>query len=94
MSQPPSPFRLGVPTQGNPFTRAVKATLPSLAAPAVTTSTGASAKRGNPFLTAMNTESPEFKEHYGVNKPLKDAMFLGYRDEKPVFGGSRLFILY
>ena len=94
MSQPPSPFRLGIPAQNNPFAKAVKATLPSIATAPVTTSTGASAKRGNPFLTAMNTESAEFRESYGVNKPLKEAMFLGYRDEKPVFGGGRLFILY
>ncbi|WP_373532437.1 hypothetical protein [Vampirovibrio sp.] len=94
MSQPPLPFRLGAPVSGNPFSRAVKATLPSLAATPVTTSAGATTKRSNPFLSAMNTESQEFKENYGVNKPLKDAMFLGYRDEKPVFGGGRLFILY
>lgn len=94
MSQPPSSFRLGAPVSGNPFAKTVKATLPSLAAPAVTKSAGANTRRGNPFLSAMNTESPEFKESYGINKPLKDAMFLGYRDDKPVFGGGRLFILY
>lgn len=93
MSQ--SPFSLNVPvSNGNPFTKAVKATLPSLATPAVTGSTGSSTKRSNPFMTAMNTDSPEFREQYGVNKPLKDAMFLGYRDDQPVFAGSRLFILY
>lgn len=95
MSQPPAPFRSGIPSQQhNPFARAVRASLPSLAATPVTTSVGASVKRGNPFLTAMNTESAEFKENYGVNRPLKEAMFLGYRDEKPVFAGGRLFILY
>jgi hypothetical protein len=89
------PFQPNVPTTPrNPFTKAVKATLPSMAAPAVTGSAGASTKRSNPFMTAMNTDSPEFREQYGVNKPLKDAMFLGYRDDQPVFGGSRLFILY
>ncbi len=93
MSQPP--FPLNVPaSNGNPFTKAVKATLPSLATPAITSSTGTSTKRSNPFMTAMNTDSAEFREQYGVNKPLKDAMFLGYRDDQPVFGGSRLFILY
>ncbi|WP_303673016.1 hypothetical protein [Vampirovibrio chlorellavorus] len=92
MSQPP--FQLNVPaSNSNPFTKAVKATLPSLATPAVTSSTG-STKRSNPFMTAMNPDSPEFREQYGVNKPLKDAMFLGYRDDQPVFGGNRLFILY
>lgn len=93
MSQPP--FQLNVPaTPNNPFTKAVKATLPSLATPAITSTTGSNTKRSNPFMSAMNTDSPEFREQYGVNKPLKDAMFLGYRDDQPVFGGSRLFILY
>jgi hypothetical protein len=94
MSQPPSPFSLGVPAQSNPFAKAVRSTLPSLAAAPITTSTGANSKRGNPFLSAMNTDSQEFKDSYGVNKPLKEAMFLGYRDDQPVFGGGKLFILY
>lgn len=94
MSQPSLPFNPGIPAQANPFAKAVKSTLPSLAAPAVTSSMGSSSKRGNPFLTAMNTDSTEFRDSYGVNKPLSEAMFLGYRDAKPVFAGSKLFILY
>lgn len=94
MSQPPSPFSLGVPAQSNPFAKAVKSTVPAFAPAPITTSTGASSKRGNPFLSAMNSDSKEFKDSYGINKPLKEAMFLGYRDEQPVFAGSKLFILY
>ena len=50
--------------------------------------------RKNPFMTALNQQSPEFMESYGVNRPLKRPMFLGYRDNKALYGGSRLFILY
>lgn len=48
----------------------------------------------NPFMIAMNRDSQEFQNVYGVNRPLKQPMFLGYRDDKALYGGSRLFILY
>ncbi len=94
MSQPPSPFRLGAPAQNNPFAKAVKATLPSVPAIPVNSKTTNARKGYNPFMAGLNADSAEFKENYGQNKPLKEAMFLGYRDNQPVFGGSRLFILY
>lgn len=93
MNQSPSPFSLGLNPQ-TPFARPVKATRASTAAAPVFTGLSASKKRYNPFLTALNTDTAEFKEVYGVNRPLEKPMFLGYRDEKPMFGGSRLFILY
>jgi hypothetical protein len=72
---------------------AVSKSLPAMPA-AVVSAAGGSTKRYNPFLSALDNDSVEFKEVYGVNKPLSKPMFLGYRDDKPVFGGSRLFILY
>ena len=51
-------------------------------------------KQQNPFMIAMKTDSAEFRETYGVNKPLEKPMFLGYRENKALYGGSRLFILY
>ena len=48
----------------------------------------------NPFLLANNSEHPMFMGTYGVNRPLAKPMFLGYKDDKPLYGGSRLFILY
>lgn len=93
MNQPTSPFLSGLSPQ-NPFAKPVKATTPSIAAAPVSTKAGTSQKRYNPFMAALNTDSAEFKETYGVNRPLEKPMFLGYRDDKPMFGGSRLFILY
>lgn len=51
-------------------------------------------KAHNPFMIAMNRDSQEFHNTYGVNRPLKQPMFLGYRNEKALYGGTRLFILY
>ena len=48
----------------------------------------------NPFMSAMSQDSAEFRSAYGVNRPLAKPMFLGYRDDKALYGGSRLFILY
>ena len=95
MSQPQSPFSLNMkPQPTNPFARPIRAALPSLAAAPITNQITSPRKQYNPFLIAQNTESPEFKGIYGVNKPLEKAMFLGYHDNKPIFGGNRLFILY
>ncbi len=65
---------------------------PSL--PALPVSVNAQTKRYNPFLTAMNNDSEEFREMYGVNRPLSKPMFLGYKEDEAIFAGSRLFILY
>lgn len=94
MNQPPSPFAIGLNPQQNQFSRPVKSTTASTATAPVFTGMGATKKRYNPFLTALNSDTAEFKEIYGVNRPLEKPMFLGYRDDKPMFGGSRLFILY
>jgi hypothetical protein len=66
--------------------------LPAL--PMVPVNTGTPSKRYNPFLSALNTDSSDFKDVYGVNRPLNKPMFLGYKDDKALYGGSRLFILY
>jgi hypothetical protein len=55
---------------------------------------GQSDPNKNPFMIALNPDNPEFMGYYGVNRPLKQPMFFGYQDNKPLYGGSRLFILY
>ena len=47
----------------------------------------------NPFLQAMNPGSPERLKNYAINRPLDRPMFLGYKGDKALYGGSRLFIL-
>ena len=47
----------------------------------------------NPFMTALNTNTASFTAIYGKNQPPKDPIFLGYRDDKPLMGGSKLFVL-
>jgi hypothetical protein len=51
-------------------------------------------KQFNPFMAAMNSDSKEYQDMYGVNRPLAKPMFLGYRENQALYGGSRLFILY
>lgn len=55
---------------------------------------GQSQQQGNPFMTALKPESSGYKDTYGVNRPLDKPMFLGYRDNKALYGGAKLFILY
>jgi hypothetical protein len=66
----------------------------SLAATEAVGALGPNKIRYNPFLAAMNPDSPAFREMYGVNRPLEKPMLLGYRDGEPMYGGSRLFLLY
>lgn len=66
----------------------------SLAATEATSALGPNKIRYNPFLAALNTDSQAFREMYGVNRPLDKPMLLGYRDGEPMYGGSRLFLLY
>lgn len=47
----------------------------------------------NPFLKANQLTDLGTSE-YGVNQPLRHPMFVGYRDNKPIYAGSRLFVLY
>lgn len=47
----------------------------------------------NPFIQTSATHDTITQEA-GVNRPLRHAMFLGYRDNQAVYAGSRLFVLY
>ncbi len=82
--------RMLVPNRPN---QPVEKSLPALPT-AMPVDLASATKRSNPFMIAMNQDSPEFREAYGVNRPLKKPMFLGYRDNKALYGGARLFILY
>ncbi len=90
-----SPFVQGLlaktKTQPNAF---IVPARPSLPAAPVATQMGAGKKQYNPFLIASKTDGDDLKDVYGVNRPLSKPMFLGYRDDKAMFGGNRLFILY
>ncbi|MEB3287979.1 MAG: hypothetical protein VKJ04_10805, partial [Vampirovibrionales bacterium] len=50
-----------------------------------------SPQQHNPFMSALKPESRDYKEMYGVNRPLDKPMFLGYRDNKALYGGAKLF---
>lgn len=58
------------------------------------TQTPVTAVRENPFMVALNPESKAFSQIYGQNKPLEKPMFFGYRNNKALYVGSRLFVLY
>lgn len=47
----------------------------------------------NPFLQSSDLSQANIDE-YGMNRPLHHPMFVGYRDNKPIYAGSRLFVLY
>ena len=47
----------------------------------------------NPFLLSDHNKANQAYRQIGVNQPFSKPLFLGYRDEKPLYGGSRLFIL-
>jgi hypothetical protein len=66
---------------------------PPAAIPSLEVKQPAAGKTHNPFMIAHNPENPQFMGYYGVNRPLKEPMFMGYRDNKPLMGGGRLFIL-
>ncbi len=54
-------------------------------------------KRPNPFLAPQEQPmgaNPFTKSEVGVNQPLKHPMFVGYKDNKAIYAGSRLFVLY
>ncbi len=50
--------------------------------------------RSNPFLTANSNDSEYIRDNYGINRPLDKAMFLGYHNDQPMYGGGKLFLLY
>jgi hypothetical protein len=68
--------------------------LPTPAVPSIQPGSAKQSGQQNPFMIALNPESSEFMGHYGVNRPLRQPMFLGYRENKALYGGSKLFILY
>ncbi len=49
--------------------------------------------RKNPFLQGSGSNGDSSQEQ-GVNRPLRHPLFVGYRDNKPIYAGSRLFVLY
>ena len=48
--------------------------------------------RVNPFMAALNTQSPEFQRAYGVNKPLEKPAYFGTHNGRQLVGGARLFV--
>jgi hypothetical protein len=90
MDKPLSPFTQGLKNL-QPYQRKSTPIVPAAEEPLNFSGTQ---KRHNPFLAAMDTDSDAFKAMYGVNRPLEKPMFLGYRDDQPMYGGSKLFILY
>jgi len=60
----------------------------------VTSFTPPTSPGDNPFMIALNPDNTNYQEYYGVNRPLKKPMFLGYRGNQSLYGGSKLFILY
>jgi hypothetical protein len=89
-----SPFRMGLqnlkPTPSKPGAAKSAPIAPKTAIP----SGNPAQTRKNPFLLALDSSSPEFGQMYGKNQPLEQAMFLGYHNGQPMYGGSKLFILY
>ncbi len=72
----------------------IRQTLAATAIAPVAPKNATTQKRSNPFLLAMNTDSEEFKDVYGINRPLAEAAFFGYHGDRELRCGKRLFILY
>jgi hypothetical protein len=90
-----SPFILGLnKALPSPQKVPVRQSLPSTALAPVSSKMGSGKKPYNPFLTALNTDSEEFRESYGVNRPFKEPAFFGYHHGRELKGGQRLFMLY
>jgi hypothetical protein len=47
----------------------------------------------NPFLVENAGSLQSAPRQIGVNKPLEQPMFIGYHDNKPIYGGGKVFIL-
>ena len=58
------------------------------------TKTGQNPQQYNPFMTALKPDSHAYRETYGVNRPLDKPIFVGYHNNKALYAGSKLFILY
>ena len=49
--------------------------------------------KSNPFLISSEISMLGKTRHMGENKPLEQAMFIGYHNEKAIYGGGQIFVL-
>ncbi|MFN9691158.1 MAG: hypothetical protein ACK551_03560 [Vampirovibrionales bacterium] len=49
--------------------------------------------KSNPFLISSELPTLGKTRHMGENKPLEQPMFIGYHNEKPIYGGGQIFLL-
>jgi hypothetical protein len=49
--------------------------------------------KANPFLMSNDLSTSVAQRGIGQNKPLEQPMFIGYHNEKPIYGGGKVFIL-
>ncbi len=49
--------------------------------------------KSNPFLMSSEVSSLGKTRNMGENKPLEQPMFIGYHNEKPIYGGGQIFLL-
>jgi hypothetical protein len=74
-----------------PMTTGVRSGLPVLTPPPVGALTGIG--KSNPFLMSSDLSGSLKPTSMGNNKPLEQAMFIGYHNEKPIYGGGQIFML-
>ncbi len=66
--------------------------LPGLSQPVSKPSFGTRTSQ-NPFARSGGV-GQSMPNEPGLNQPLRNPMFVGYRDNKPIYAGSRLYVLY
>lgn len=49
--------------------------------------------KANPFLMSNDLSTSVAQRGIGQNKPLEQPMFIGYHNEKPIYGGGKVFVL-
>ncbi len=49
--------------------------------------------KSNPFLISSEPSALGKPRYMGENKPLEQPMFIGYHNEKPIYGGGQIFLL-
>jgi hypothetical protein len=49
--------------------------------------------KSNPFLLSSEPSALGKSRYMGENKPLEQPMFIGYHNEKPIYGGGQIFLL-
>lgn len=93
-----SPFVLGLNQSSQPNQTQARLPVPKMRATSMAAPISAGVSSGkkpyNPFLSVLDTSGADFRDTYGVNRPLREPMFLGYRNDQPIYGGGRLFLLY